>query len=251
MTKQAKYILGLGLGLILITGFGLQKVSGSHQLGSPGLKLAERPLESESGVVITNLVVALPFSIGESISKPLPITQEELDWLPKDTLYGRRVYSTPDGFETMISVVLMGRDRTSIHKPQYCLPGQGWVIEKTEEIEVELHKKETEKTVNIMIPAMKLSLKRHVKLPTGEEGDILGHFIYWFVSEDQITADHKQRMYWMAKDLLKDGILKRWAYVAYFSTCLPEKEEELTSRLNEFIAESAPTFMNEELLEKP
>jgi hypothetical protein len=88
-------------------------------------------------------------------------------------------------------------------------------------------------------------------LPTGEEGDILGHFIYWFVSEDQITADHKQRMYWMAKDLLKDGILKRWAYVAYFSTCLPEKEEEMTSRLNEFIAESAPTFMNEELLEKP
>ena len=29
---------------------------------------------------------------------------------------------------TVATLVLMGTDRTSIHKPDYCLPGQGWNI---------------------------------------------------------------------------------------------------------------------------
>ncbi len=236
--------------MIALTALGLHKVQGSHQLGDHGLKLAERPLESDSGNVVTNLVVALPFSVGEAISKPLPISQVELDWLPKDTLFGRRIYEAPDGFESMISVVLMGRDRTSIHKPQYCLPGQGWVIESTEEIPIQLSSNPESGTPEQEIKAMKLGMKRTVTLENGQEMTVLGYFIYWFVSGDQITSDHRERMYLMAKDLLFEGVLKRWAYVAYFSTCYPGQEEELLKRMTTFIGRSAPEFLKPELLKQ-
>jgi len=39
--------------------------------------------------------------------------------------YAERHYSAPDGFDMTGTLVLMGADRTSIHKPDYCLPGQG------------------------------------------------------------------------------------------------------------------------------
>lgn len=248
MKSKPYWTLGIGLGLIALTAIGLHQVQGSHQLGEPGLKLAERPLESDSGVVVTNLVVALPFSVGEMVSTPLPVSQVELDWLPKDTLYGRRIYKSPDGFESMISVVLMGKDRTSIHKPQYCLPGQGWVIEKTEEMPLTLKADEETGTLEQEIRAMKLSMKRSVKVESGQEVEILGYFIYWFVSGDQQTPDHRERMYMMAKDLLLEGVLKRWAYVAYFSTCLPGQEEDLLAKMGDFIGESAPRFLKPELL---
>jgi len=52
-----------------------------------------------------------------------------VDTLPRDTSFGQRRYRSPDGAVTQVNVVLMGSDRTSMHKPQFCLEGAGWQID--------------------------------------------------------------------------------------------------------------------------
>jgi hypothetical protein len=49
-------------------------------------------------------------------------------------------------------------------------------------------------------------------------------------------------MWWMARDLIKTGILQRWAYVSYCAFCLPGQEDATFERMKAFIAASAPEF---------
>jgi len=99
-----------------------------HSLGQPGLKIASIPLTDETGEVVTTNSIFLPEAVLDYKSELQPVQREELDWLPPDTTFGRRLYTAKDGFQVFVSGVLMGTDRTSIHKPEFCLPGQGFEI---------------------------------------------------------------------------------------------------------------------------
>jgi hypothetical protein len=49
-------------------------------------------------------------------------------------------------------------------------------------------------------------------------------------------------MWWMARDLMKTGVLQRWAYINYFAPCLPGQEQATFERIKKMIAASAPQF---------
>ena len=49
-------------------------------------------------------------------------------------------------------------------------------------------------------------------------------------------------MLWMAGDLVTGGVLQRWAYVAFYSVCLPGQEEPTYARLEELISATTPEF---------
>jgi len=51
-----------------------------------------------------------------------------------------------------------------------------------------------------------------------------------------------ERMWSMAKHLLKTGVLQRWAYVSCFAVCPPGSEEATFERMRQFIAASVPEF---------
>jgi hypothetical protein len=76
----------------------------------------------------------------------------------------------------------------------------------------------------------------------GKQQSLSSVFVYWFVADNQLTAKHGQRMWWMARDLLRTGVLQRWAYVTYFSVCAPGQEEATYARMCEFIAAAVPEF---------
>ena len=137
MSKQGKIILAVFLLLVGASALFLARLnSGGQELGQPGLRLAAMELHNEDGQVIRTNAVALPAQIFDCTSAPTPVTKLELDWLPPDTTYGRRRYSFPDKTWIESSVVLMGQDRTSIHKPEYCLPGQGFTIDLREVVTI-------------------------------------------------------------------------------------------------------------------
>jgi hypothetical protein len=69
-----------------------------------------------------------------------------------------------------------------------------------------------------------------------------GIFVYWFVADNELTDDHRERMWWMARDLIRTGVLQRWAYVTYFSVCGTGQEEATFNRLKRFISASVPEF---------
>src|SRR5690606_22345844 len=124
-------------------------------------------------------------------STQLPVANIELSVLPPDTVYGRRSYKSKDGLETLLQVVLMGSDRTSIHKPQYCLTGQGWRIDRSEVITIPISQP---KSYDLKV--MKLTTSGTLRNSKGRPVEASGIFLYWFVADGQLTPYHPQRMWW-------------------------------------------------------
>jgi hypothetical protein len=67
-------------------------------------------------------------------------------------------------------------------------------------------------------------------------------FVYWFVAENQLTANHRQMLWWMGRDLLRTGVLQRWGYVTYFAVCAPGQEEATFLRMSQLISAAVPEF---------
>ncbi|HOW68428.1 MAG TPA: exosortase-associated EpsI family protein [Candidatus Paceibacterota bacterium] len=209
-------------GIILAGAFLTGRIKAKQKLGEPGLRL-DLPVH------------AVPFQ-----SSPLEVTTEEIQALPKDTTFGRRLYWTIDGERTnhvMVNVVLMGSDRTSIHKPQFCLTGQGWQIQKTDRLGVPIPRPQP-----YDLPVMKLTATRMMGQTNGAPVELKGLYVYWFVADDALTADHWQRMWWMARELLWTGTLQRWAYVSLFTVCLPGEEKEAFDRVQLLMRQIVPDF---------
>lgn len=56
----------------------------------------------------------------------LEMSDAERETLPKDTVIVRRRYTGADGHWYQVSAVVGGRSKSSVHRPELCLPGQGF-----------------------------------------------------------------------------------------------------------------------------
>lgn len=236
MNRQGKSALIVGLSIMTLAAGALTRVQSLQKLGHPGVKVAAENIYRLDGVLVDTNSVPLPENVLDFHSRALPLTTNELDWLPPDTTYGRRFYVAPDGFAMQLGVVLMGRDRTSIHKPEYCLPGQGARIEKTERLTIPVREPRP-----YALPVTRFTISQEVD-QDGKRVQLHGLYVYWFVADGQITADHNQRMLWMTRDLLTKGTLQRWAYISCYSYCQPGEEEVAYARMAGLIAAAVPRF---------
>ncbi|MCF7668908.1 MAG: EpsI family protein [Verrucomicrobia bacterium] len=215
--------------ILAAAGF-LVKLRTSQTLGEPGLKVS-RVEGSE------RLKIELPADLPGYTSEEVEPSPQELGTLPEDTSFGKRLYAAPDGFNVFAMTVLMGSDRTSIHKPQFCLTGQGWRIEKSEYDTVPI-----KEPYEYQLPVMKLTSTKTVKTEGGQVVEIKGLFVYWFVAEECVTARHWERMWEISKNLITRGVLQRWAYVSAFSTCQSGNEDVTYERIKEWITAAVPRF---------
>lgn len=203
-------------------GAGLLWLKMHQRLGQPGLSLD------------------LPEQALDFKSMPQEVSKIEIDTLPKDTSFGRRLYyRVREGVTNyyQVSIVLMGSDRTSIHKPQFCLVGQGWTIDRTDKSTIPMARPHAYE-----MPVMKLGLARKFKTEGGKEVLRHGNYTYWFVADKAVTADHWERMWWMARNLFLTGELQRWAYVSCFGTCWPGEEATLDAEMKELLTAIVPEF---------
>ena len=232
--------------LLLVCGGAFLFWWGTHQrLGTPGLRVVAEPISGREDVPGrgTNTFTAGTNSIGfpsrvlNYDSEEMPISKMVWDVLPKDTTYGQRIYKAEDGFHIQNMGVLMGKDRTSIHQPFYCLQGLGWAIYAQESGSIPIQKPEP-----YTLPIVKYKARVTYKTAEGEERQFAGVLVYWYVADGQLTANHRERMWWMARDLLTKGVLQRWAYVTYFAICAPGQEEATYDRMKEFIMAAVPEF---------
>jgi len=232
MTKQKWVILITALVLMGGAAALLTRLQGSQKLGQPAVKTSPIPGSAR-------LKVDLPERVLDYTSEAMEVDKGVLDWLPQDTSFGQRLYRASDGFEASINVVLMGRDRTSLHKTEFCLEGQGWRIDRSATLEIKVR---MEQPYPYDLPVMKFVASREATVG-GERRAARGIYVLWFVAQgDELTARHWQRMWWMARDLLRTGVLQRWAMISYFVVCAPGQEEAAFERLKKFIRASAPEF---------
>ena len=233
MNRQ-KWILALVV-LLLIGGTAglLARLKNNQKLGLPGVKTV--PLAGSK-----NLEVLLPERVLDYSSQVVTQQAIVLNVLPKDTSFGQRIYTAADGFGIQMNVVLMGSDRTSMHKPQFCLEGAGWKIDSGPVGREIIH---IARPVEYDLPVIKLLLtnKREAQ---AQAQPMRGVFLYWYVADNALSADAQgyARLWSSARQLLSHGELQRWAYILCFASCAPGEEGATLERLKKFIAASVPEF---------
>jgi hypothetical protein len=208
----------------------LYSLKGNQKLGPPGIVGTAIP-----GSVAMN--IDLPENVLDFTSERVPTDEITLNTLPKDTSFAQRRYIAPDSFWIHANIVLMGTDRTSLHKPEFCLPGQGWHIDNKTAATIPLDGAEP-----YSLPVMKWVISNALQAPDGRRVEVRGIYVFWFVAHNEQTTSHWQRMWWLARDLMTTGVLQRWAYVRYFSVCQPGQEDVTFERMKQFIAASVPEF---------
>ncbi|MCX6922180.1 MAG: exosortase-associated EpsI family protein [Verrucomicrobia bacterium] len=232
MNKQKWIVLILALGLMGSGAALLANLRTNQKLGHPAVKTSPIPGSPR-------LQVDLPERVPGYTSGVVEVDKATLTWLPQDTSFGRRTYRAPDGFEAFVDVVLMGSDRTSLHKTEFCLEGQGWKIDRNESHEITVP---LDRPYAYELQVMKFIVTREVT-DQGRSLTVRGVYLVWFVADgDEYTPRHWQRMWWMARDLLTTGVLQRWAMISYFTVCPAGQEEAAFERLKKFINASAPEF---------
>lgn len=235
--KNSKWLpFSIAMGVIVLMAGLLVTIKGRQVLGAPGVKVVQAPIYDPEGKVAGKQSVGLPENLPGAQSMALPITRDELTGLPKDTTFGRRAYQLVDGFLSEITVVLMGTDRSSIHQPQFCLVGQGWSITTNEVVTVRM-----DRPICYDLRVNKLTASRVVN-NQGKTEVQHGLYVYWFVTKDKLSTGQGDRMWSMAKSLIFERILERWAYVSCFAICQPGQEDATFGHLAKLINLSVPEF---------
>lgn len=231
MKARQTIVVIVALALMVGAAGALVWLKSGQRLGAPGVKTEPIP-----GSI--RLQAILPETVLDYASEPVETVKLVLDVLPKDTSFGQRRYKAADGFETLLNVVLMGTDRTSLHKPQFCLVGAGWRIDRTEWDKVRVYRPRT-----YDLPVVKLTTSREVT-ENGRTFPVRGLYVYWFVCDDSISGEDSgfHRGWLMAKELFRTGKLQRWAYVTCFSVCAPGQEEATYARMKKFLMAAVPEF---------
>ncbi len=238
--KKSNLILGaVAMAMIGVAAAVLMQTKAKQRLGTPGVRTEPIPNARPAHVVH----VSLPEWVLNYDSREIPQDGTVTNVLPADTSYGQRFYTnrgdTNDWYQ--LNVVLMGADRTSIHKPQYCLEGAGWRIDQAATQETKIP---VERPQAYQLPVVKMLSTRQFRDASGAAVNYRGLYVYWYVADGALSGDMAgtERMWWMAKHLLQTGELQRWAYVSCFAVCLPGEEEAAYDRMKKFIASAVPQF---------
>lgn len=135
-----------------------------------------------------------------------PGSPVEWSLLPSDTEIIKKIYRQNEDPPLVASIVLSGKDRTSIHRPQICLVGGGQEIVATHTRAITLP---DGREVKITV----LDLLWRGRTADGRPLTRERYFAYWFVGPDHETASHWVRMFWMGFERIFHGVSHRWAYV--------------------------------------
>lgn len=146
-----------------------------------------------------------------------PMSKEEYEQLPKDTQFVKSLYQNPAGDQLYVSIVLTGRERESIHRPERCLKGQGHTIVSIAQTPVPMPGR-APLDVTMMLN------ERSISLPQGSY-TYYSFYAYWFVGQNRETPSHLMRMFWLAWDRVVHSVAHKWAYVAVSGRREPGSEK--------------------------
>lgn len=195
----------------------------------------------EAGVLMD-----LPTLIGEFWGSDEPVSASELTMLPKDTEFEKKIYQDLAGNSLTAQIVLSGGEKRSIHRPEICLPGQGWSIQSGEVLPVTLAN-------GRVLEVMKLTLNRKVEVAPGEQRTLKSYFLYWFVGKDTSTPHHWVRLAKTNWDMVVRKLQHRWAYVIVSAPVLEglrpgaQSDQQTLDMLRDFIRQAVPEFQLSEM----
>jgi Protein of unknown function (DUF3485) len=197
--------------------------------------IAALPLLDEHDRPVRTNSIFLPMSVPGYACRTAQVTERELELLPADTTFGRARYTAVDfSLEAQASVVLMGTDHTSIHRPEWCLTSQGWTVTRKQRQTVPVASFGGE---GLAVQRLDVSMTRGVAERKVQQG---GVYVFWFVADQQHSISHLDRQWRMIRSLVQGRGLQRWAYISFFTSCAPGDEDAAFARLSKLIAVCVP-----------
>jgi hypothetical protein len=220
-----------GIVLALIAGTAVLLAAVPQRLGQPGVKAS--PISGSA-----RWQIYLPETVLGCASTNQEADEKTLSMLPQDTSIAQRVYFKPGVNPFTASVVLMGTDRTSIHKAEYCLQGQGIRIDQITSETIHMDQPQP-----YDLPVIKILASCDFPF----EGKTVTKrflYVYWYVADGALSNDRSgmERMWSMARQLTVSGVLQRWAYVRFYALCDPGQEDATFDELKHAIVDAVPQF---------
>lgn len=126
-------------------------------------------------------------------------SEAELHVLPSDTLFDKRVYTAPNGESFRVSLVIGGRSKSSIHRPELCLPAQGYQMMDPRNMNV-------------------AGVDWHLVTLAGNGMDSFGFAYTFFNQEGFRTSSHFLRILCDIWDRSIRGQIDRWAMITVSSS---------------------------------
>jgi hypothetical protein len=159
--------------------------------------------------------------------------------LPSDTVIVKKRYTHPDGRTIIATIVMSGRERASIHRPERCLVGQGSEVADSHVIEVPMSGRGP-------LDVKVLDMLHHVR--SGGVPHAYGnYYAYWFVGKGRETASHNARLFWMAADRILYNKSHRWAYIAISGGRSLEKgDQKYRQEISDFVADAYPQMVRKD-----
>lgn len=172
------------------------------------------------------------FAEGEPVPQVCPrckgkvrrVTRAELDILPDDTQTRKAIYAFGGGDEFTVSVVVAGRSRLSIHRPELCLPAQGFTM--------------SARAVDEILPGLPMalfSLRREGRLETSG-------FAYAFLHSKGATVSNLRRVVGDSLERSLHNRIPRWAMITISSPRHDFRTPEGKEALRRFMATWYPTL---------
>lgn len=153
----------------------------------------------------------------------------ELKQLPPDTCLRRNRYESSGPGRLTVSIVISGTGRSSLHRPELCLPAQGFQMNRIRAAEVSAGSRDRMRVKCV-----------EVERRSNETGRVIRfNFIYWFFSEKRQTSSHLTRLFWTAWDRAVHHQAARWAMVTVYSD-RPAAGAETDKEMLKFAGELMP-----------
>jgi hypothetical protein len=230
MNKKS-VLLTTAIALTALTAVALNHFQKHQRLGTPAIKAT--PI---SGSVV--MKIDLPEQVLDFGSINLEESAVVTNTLPKDTSYAQRIYTNAQSFfPIQANIILMGKDRTSIHKPEYCLQGQGILVTSKQNVSIVIA---GEPPYDLTVA--KWSLSKSVKDDAGRTVELHGFYVFWYAAESKETTDFWHLWGSLMWNMVTKGTLQRWSYISYFTWCVPGQEDATFERVSKLIAASVPEF---------
>lgn len=182
--------------------------------------------------------VELPAFLGtEWIGRRIEVSAVEREILPADTGFSRKNYvRVADGSQSVfLSIVLSGRDRTSIHRPELCIVGQGWSIFSSGEHRFSWPDRPDRTVPVTLLSTVRTEARDNRRVPT--------LVAYWFVNGDTIVSTHWERFLYDVWNRLRHGRVDRWAYVL-MQTGAYDGEQAALERMQHVLDATLPEFLH-------
>jgi len=132
-------------------------------------------------------------------AEEIPVSEAERTVLPADTGFVKRLYRDASGNWFQVAVVIGGASKSSVHRPELCLPAQGFQMSAPRAAEV------------ADVPWRFVTLSRRAAPPMG--------FAYTFFNQEGFrTASHLSRVFRDVWDRSVLGRVDRWVMVTVFAS---------------------------------